>query len=241
MRGLFLNVAALAAFTVPAHAFVTLVTTPSGQPLAGEGVVTARTGVIEERFNSPSSPSTCAPPGGLGIDLVGVQGVTYDLANDSVTNLRKAPTDDTSCYLTVGSARGTESLEIDFAGASGTSPLTYFGLYWGSIDPYNHIAFFNANGAVDFAGGLGQQLDGSTVASQMGALQFSSNYVEFNTDASDQVTYAILSTDDYAFELDNIAYALAPTANVVTTPEPLAVGLLAFDVLALPLAPRRRS
>jgi hypothetical protein len=241
MRSLLVGFAATFALYLPAQAFVTIVTTPSGQPLVGEGMITARTGVQEERFNNSTSTSTCVPPGGLGLDLVGVQGDTYDLANDSVWHRRKAPALDSSCYLTVGAARKKDSLELDFAGASSATPLTYFGLYWGSIDEYNHIAFFNANGAVDFSGSLGQQLDGNTIASLMGVPLYSSNFVEFNLDPADHVTYAIISSDNYAFELDNLAYTLAAvTPNLAAVPEAASAGVIAMGTLMVAFGRRRR-
>ncbi|MHC5719511.1 MAG: Npun_F0296 family exosortase-dependent surface protein, partial [Nostoc sp.] len=56
-----------------------------------------------------------------------------------------APAGDTSKYLTIapqGSnvAGNTDSVTIDFAQA-----LDYFGLYWGSVDLGNSIAFYNGN------------------------------------------------------------------------------------------------
>ncbi len=225
---------------VPGFAFTTLVTSPSGQLLAGEGVVTARSFTTEERFNGTADTTTCVSPNGLGIDLVGGAGDVYDLANDTVINRRNAPSGDSSCYLTLGSARLSDNLEVDFTSNPAT-PLTYLGFYWGSLDAYNGIAFFNASGVVDFAGGLGNQLTGDVVASLTGGTIGGSQFVEFDFDPADQVTYAYLSSTNYAFELDNVAYTLDSPQNFarVSVFEPVSFTLFALGV-ALCGAVRRR-
>lgn len=69
---------------------------------------------------------------------------------------------------------------------------------------------------------------------------YSSNYVEFNLDPADQVTYAIISTDNYAFEFDNIAYAFAPPApNLVSVPEVATVALCLVGTMMIGVGRRR--
>lgn len=233
MRSWILRISLTLALSSSAHAFTTLNTIPGGQALTGEGLVTTHAGSIQERFNSPTAATTCVPPDGLGVVLTGSRGNHYDLATDTLFHRRLAPMGDASCYLTLGSARSTENLVLDFAQASAANPLTYFGLYWGSIDPYNHISFFNGNGAVDFQDGLGGQLDGATVAGLTNVPLYTSNYIEFNLDPADQVTYAIVSTDNYAFEIDNIAYSVSQAGTSIRVSEPADTVLLICCVVAI--------
>lgn len=246
---------------LPAHAVTTIVTTPSFTTLPGEGFATARPLATEERFNTAGSPTVCAAPNPANIDIVGGLNDDYRLANNSVVNQRRAPSGDTSCYLTLGAARYDSTIEITFVGASASSPLSYLGFHWGSVDPWNHVVFKDANGVpVDFAGGIGPDLDGQTLSTAMGLPLTSDPWVEFEFDDADAVTTLVLSVSNYAFELDNLAWIIspAPFGTPFATPfaaplaPPLAAALLAtvaepgttvplFAVAVAALLSRRRA
>ena len=241
MQKSILTIAILLCSSVPALATTTLVTSPTSTVLSDGSAATLQSGAIEERFNSAADPTTCNSPNNLGVDLVGGFQDNYDLANDNVLNRRHAPEADASCYLTIGSARLSDTLEIDF-GATSSTPLTYFGLYWGSIDEYNHIAFFSGGTPVDFTGGLGSDLTGDVVAGLMNVALYTSNWVEFQLDPADHVDHVVLGSTNYAFELDNIAYTLGtqPNQNIAAVPEPGALASLAAG-LALVVRTRGRG
>lgn len=241
MQTHILTAAMILAGAVPAYATTALVISPTSQLIADGSYATTQAGATEERFNTSADPTTCSQPNNLGVDLVGGFQDTYDLVNDNVVNRRRAPAGDASCYLTLGSARMSDTLEIDF-GATSTTPLTYFGVYWGSIDEYNHISFFSGGTPIDFTGGLGSDLTGDTVAGLMGIAMYTSNWIEFQIDPADHIDHVVLSTTNYAFELDNIAYKLAAPVvpHVAAVAEPGALASLAFG-LALAMGIRTRS
>jgi PEP-CTERM motif len=85
-----------------------------------------------------------------------------------------------------------------------SSPENYFGLYWGSMDSYNTIAFLRDQGQIaTFSGGAIAGPTGLVVGGDQQS-PLSNCYVNFYLGASfyDEV---ILSTSNFAFEVDNIA------------------------------------
>lgn len=241
----------------PALAFVSIVTPQGGQTSPGEGLVSANGALTaEERFNSAAQPSTCARQDPLGITILGQQGVDYNLANDSLHYRRSLPNGDNSCYLAIGAQSPASTIALEFSNASASSPLTYLGFYWGSMDEYNWISFLDAsNNPVPFFSSTGDfAVTGEQVAGVLGypayvygSSPYPSAFVEFTFSAADNVKQAVLSTTDYAFELDNIGYVLqatsAPQARqaFVATPEPPALALSGFGCLLLAYRGRRAS
>ncbi|MFZ0694189.1 MAG: PEP-CTERM sorting domain-containing protein [Alphaproteobacteria bacterium] len=136
----------------------------------------------------------------------------------SVVNRYAAPVGDLSQYFTVGYAAPVGSATFAF-----NEPLNYFGLYWGSIDAYNSIAF-ELNGIV-IASYTGDQLPAPIQANGNQQSSLSSRYVNFFL-GSENYNEVVLSSTNYAFESDNIAYADPPAP----VPEPSS-GLLFATVL----------
>ena len=230
--------AAVALASVPAHAVTSF--SQGGMAAPGEGLVTTRSGTVQERFQSSSDPGVCAVPDGTGLTVGGERGNDYELATDSVYHHRLAPGGDLSCYLALGESSPSSYVQLDFALATDARPLTYLGFYWGSIDPWNHISFYNADGPVDFAHGIGADLTGDLVIAGLGITPVAGGpdaYVDFTFNPTDRVTYAIVSVTSYALEIDNLAYTLAPDPNMIVAqvPEPgtplvLASGLGLFAI-----------
>jgi fibronectin-binding autotransporter adhesin len=112
-----------------------------------------------------------------------------------------APYQDGTNYLSVG-ANGQETITFDHQQNS-------FGLYWGSVDSFNSIEFYNANKLV-------ASYDGSDVAPLLangGQGSFASNgYVEFLDLAP--FTKVVLQSSQNAFELDNVSAGYLDDSHV---------------------------
>ncbi|WP_249143887.1 VCBS domain-containing protein [Bradyrhizobium lablabi] len=108
---------------------------------------------------------------------------------------------DATNYLSIG---GGGSETISFASEKQT-----FGLYWGSVDSYNSVAFYH--GATLVASYTGA--DVAPLFSDGGQSSFSSNgYVEFTGLPSfDKV---VLSSSSNAFEIDNISAGSTPPLDL---------------------------
>lgn len=129
---------------------------------------------------------------------------------------------DNSTYLTVGSPNGRPSMvTIDFS-----TPISYFGLYMGSPDAYNHLQFdfyeFNSN----------QAFDGHQLLDPANGSWAEADYLNFNVSGG-AISRIVMTSDSPAFETDNHAF-------VAATPEPLSVFLLGSGLVCLGLW-RKRS
>ena len=82
-----------------------------------------------------------------------------------------------------------------------SSPQDYFGLLWGSIDPYNNLAFYL--GGTELITLSGDDVVPTADGSQ---LIGGTSYVNFTGIQFDQV---VIWSDNYSFELDNVAYRSA--------------------------------
>jgi hypothetical protein len=113
--------------------------------------------------------------------------------------------DDTK-YLTLGGTNEPSPVTITLG-----SLQNYFGLYWGSIDDYNTVEFFN--GAVSVGSFTGLQVAGLTgLAANGGQFSNASNrYVNFLAGGGEAFNKVVLSSSRAAFESDNHAFRQIPT------------------------------
>lgn len=180
------------------------------------GWTSAVAGAVTIDFNSgaPVSPTYVnigAPGSG---DIVGLPN----------TSQYAAPAGDTTDYLTVAkdATSGQQVIQFSFG-------IDYFGLYWGSIDNYNDIAFYGP-GNVFIASFNGTNVPGADAVGNQSSDE-DNQYVNFS--GLGGATQVVLYTTQFAFESDNHAY-------VRSVPEPGMLGLLGFGLLGMGVAARRR-
>jgi hypothetical protein len=134
------------------------------------------------------------------------------------------------------------SVTIDYAGLvstlTGGAYLNYFGLYYGSIDAYNMIEFFDEAGAlVDVV--YGQDiinLCAPACASGSQTAEGTNQYVNLLLDDGETFKSLRLSTWGVAVEVDNLAVGV----GVRAVPEPASLALVGLGLLAFG-ATRRRA
>jgi hypothetical protein len=138
----------------------------------------------------------------------------FDVVSGSLTNTYAAPycdaedEFDATNYLTVPKnlSLSPVSAEIAFG-----QDYNYLGFFWGSIDTYNTIAFYNDGTLVaSYTGGdviNSVGLSGDQMAAE------TNKYVNFFlTNSFDKIK---LTSTQYAFELDNLAVSVVPVPGAV--------------------------
>jgi hypothetical protein len=132
----------------------------------------------------------------------------------------EAPFENTTTFLTVGSPGSAGPVNIQFA-----KPIIYFGMYVGSPDSYNSIAFYSG-------GDLLGTFVGNDIVNPANSALRSAQYVNFAI-AGGSVDQIVMNSGIAAFETDNHAYV------TVHSPEPMTMALAGSALLALFLARRR--
>jgi len=160
---------------------------------------------------------TCAGYAACGGDMI--------LTSGNASGLYAAPAGDSTGYVSVPNPSATSLTATFNLGAT----ADYFGLYWGSIDSYNSIAFYLNNILV--ASFSGTDIVGSSANGNQ--ISYTSNRFinfDFGSDLFDSVS---LTSYGFAFESDN--HAFRKSASVT---EPWTLALFGFGLAGLLLARR---
>lgn len=189
-------------------------------------------------INSYNSVDITVTNGGFGV-------------RKGTTGFAATPADDGTCFgfgpgpgASVDAAHPA-TIRVDYADFLSLFPgykISYLGLYYGSIDTYNNVAFYQGNSLITQASGLMQDgvITGAEVlASQSGSsgnqfLPGSNVYVNLDFSALENFTAFEFRTTGVAFELDNIVVGLSEV------PEPGSLALMGAGLLGL-AGLRRRS
>lgn len=280
----FLLAMAASAVVLPASAGQLVFST--GATVFANGQVSdyaGKPGLNEERFAFNKGISTCVQTRPSTVQFSGLgpfsgaeltMGATLNMAlppgTDRASYLAGVPIADTSCYAVVPDLEnkaGASSVTVDIAPAS-ASPILYFGLYWGSMDPYNYITLESRLDKTHhmtpiLISGLSQPdgtINGSDLLTLLGKPAGYSTYVSFRFGAGENFQRITLGSTHRAFEVDNLAYSVndflsvpppgstvignAPAAaarSPLTVPEPSAGGIVAMALGLIAIGRRRRA
>lgn len=219
MKNVLLISAAMITATSASAATITL----GGDAVAGQGLVSSLSDVTHTfNFNDQTSGA---------LNIIG----DFEIVQGSASGHYATPLDDESYYLTVPFDEAVGQATVKFTALGGN--INYLGLYWGSIDNYNTISFYNTDGTlIQSINGEDVRAATSTPGSQVdpGA----NIYVNIAFDDDEAFDYFVLSSEGFAFEIDNIAVRIRDRVDV---PEPGMIGLLGLGALALGAARRRKT
>jgi len=220
-------------------------------------------GYYIETFDKPgSAATTVAIPGGT-INIAAGGGLTsftnpaaeLQITNGSSIGIQKgsnssgaAPAGDTTFYAygpgPNNNAGSAVSLLVKYDSFLNQMPgyyLSYLGMYYGSIDTYNNIAFYNGNQLLQGTGLLadgvlsGQEILTAMSGTSGNQLADGSNvYINLGFDPSESFTAFEFRTTGIAFEVDNIVSGFAPV------PEPSTMMLLGLGLFGMAVYGKRR-
>ncbi len=227
MKKLFVGALATAMASTAGHA---VVITEGGTADAASGLTTSQSGpnISVETFDLGGGAG-CGPT--LGETISG----DFSISNTSVNGVRAAPAGDSTCYFAVPSAVSSGQASVDFTPTfnTGTERVSYLGLYWGSIDLFNAIDFYDGSDLLQTITGA-DVLDALTLSGNQSA-PGSNKYINLFFEDGEEFTSFTVRSTSYAFEIDNVAL------GVIETPEPGALGLLGLGLLGIAGYRRRKA
>lgn len=177
---------------------------------------TQQAGMTEVNFNDgTTSPYTSA----IG---------QYQIYGASIPGQSASPYGITSNFLSVPnpSSNGSATFTLD-------GSYDYFGMFWGSVDTYNSIHFYDgANLVASFTGS-----DISPLIANGNQSSWQSNrFVNFFFNDGDSYDSFKLTSTNFAFETDNHAYG-----NQVSVSEPATLALLGLGLAGLGFVRRKQA
>ena len=150
------------------------------------------------------------------------------LVTGSVSGRYASPYGINDTYLTVPYNYSAGAVSLTTPGS-----YNYFGLYWGSLDLYNSIHFYDGGSLIGSYNGA----DIFSLLANGGQSSWASNrYVNFLFTDGDLFDRIVLVSTNWAFESDNHAFG-----NVTTSvPEPGTLVMFGLGLLGLGMMARRR-
>ena len=213
-----------------------------------------------ETFDKPNSPAqsnvglgvgTVDIPAGAGFTTVlpseiSVLQGSFAFANASVVGVDAAPAGDSTFFVFAPKAGGSvdSTILVNYADSLGQLPagsyISYIGIYYGSIDAYNNLVFYNGNTkafsilGTDVITGMG----GGADSEGNWTSPISNVYVNIAFDPNDTpFTSFGFSTTGIAFEGDNIVVGITTPSPV---PEPATMLLFGTGLIGLAGIGRRK-
>ena len=198
----------------------TITVLPSGivdAPLAYSDVATFDD-IVAQAYGSQTASGDFTDGGGL----FSGSGIVMNNGGGGSLGLYATPFGDSTNYMAV---LGGGSEQISYPGFS-----TSFGLYWGSLDSYNSIAFYNNGDLVATVSGA--DVPSPAIANGGQSDPSSNRYVLITSLPSFNV--AILSSSSNSFEFDNVIAGLPrASANIAAAPEPATWAMMLLGFLGL--------
>ena len=206
----------------------------------GSGKTSLQTNnVFVETFDAPGGGPTMAA-NMVAISTVSGGGLGYGQGH--LPGVYAAPANDTTYFAYgpgAGSGASTSEVNFNYTGLLNSlgngATLNYLGLYYGSIDIYNDLIFYNAVGAVI------QTVTGASLIAMFNGEPGNQNadssniYVNLFFTPEEEFTSFSFRTTAHAFEVDNLVVGY----NVAPVPEPASLALLGLGLAGLGLARRR--